>query len=35
VREYLNTRFPGQWIDRAAPIACPPRSLSFTPFFFS
>jgi hypothetical protein len=21
VREYLNTRFPGRWIGRAAPIA--------------
>jgi hypothetical protein len=26
VREYLNTRSPGRWIGRAAPVACPPRS---------
>jgi hypothetical protein len=26
VREYLNKRFPGRWIGRAAPIAWPPRS---------
>jgi hypothetical protein len=24
VREYLNTRFPGRWIGREAPIAWPP-----------
>jgi hypothetical protein len=30
VREYLNTRFPGRWIDRAAPIAWPPRSPDLT-----
>lgn len=24
VRDFLNDRFPGQWIGRAAPIACPP-----------
>jgi hypothetical protein len=36
VREYLNTRFPGRWIGRAAPIAWPPRSLDLTPLeFFS
>jgi hypothetical protein len=29
VREYLNTRFPGLWIGRAAPIAWPPRSPDF------
>src|SRR5215510_12452991 len=29
VREYLNTRFPGRWIGRAAPIAWPPRSPDF------
>ena len=36
VREYLNTRFPGRWIGRAAPIAWPPRSPNLTPldFFF-
>ena len=28
-REYLNTRFPGRWIGRAAPIAWPPRSPDF------
>jgi hypothetical protein len=26
VREYLNTHFPGRWIGRVAPLACPPRS---------
>jgi hypothetical protein len=31
VREYLNTRFPGRWISRAAPIAWPPRSPDLTP----
>ena len=31
VREYLNTRFPGRWIGRAAPIAWPPRSPDLTP----
>jgi hypothetical protein len=31
VREYLNTRFPGRWIDRAAPIAWPlPHLLGVT-----
>jgi hypothetical protein len=25
LREYLNTRFPGRWIRRAAPIAWPSR----------
>jgi hypothetical protein len=32
VREFLNTRFPGRWIGRAAPIEWPPRS--YTPGFF-
>jgi hypothetical protein len=34
--EYLNTRFSGRWIGRAAPIAWPPRSPDLTPpnFFF-
>jgi hypothetical protein len=31
VREYLNTRFQGRWIGRAAPIAGPPRSPLLTP----
>jgi hypothetical protein len=31
VREYLNTRFPGRWIGRSAPIAWPPRSPDLTP----
>jgi hypothetical protein len=31
LREYLNTRFPGRWIGRAAPIAWPPRSPDLTP----
>jgi hypothetical protein len=31
VREYLNTRFPGRWIGRAAPIAWPPCSPALTP----
>jgi hypothetical protein len=26
VFDYLNTRFPGRWIGRAAPIAWPARS---------
>jgi hypothetical protein len=26
VHEYFNTRFPGQWIGRAAPIAWPVTS---------
>ena len=34
VREYLNTRFPGRWIGRAAPIAWPPRSPDLTPMDF-
>jgi hypothetical protein len=36
VREYLSTRFPGQWIGRAAPIAWPLHSPDLTPldFFF-
>jgi hypothetical protein len=34
VREYLNTRFPGQRIDRAAPTECPSRSLNLTPLDF-
>ena len=35
VREYLNTRFPGRWIGRAAPIAWPPRSPILVPWIFS
>jgi hypothetical protein len=31
VREYLNTRFPGLWNGRAAPIAWQPRSTDLTP----
>ena len=34
VREYLNTRFPGRWVGRAAPIAWPPRSPDLTPMDF-
>jgi hypothetical protein len=34
VCKYLNTRFPGRWIGRAAPIACPPRSPDLTPLDF-
>jgi hypothetical protein len=34
VREYLNTRFPGWWIGRAAPRAWPPRSPDLTPMDF-
>ena len=34
VREYLNTRFPGRWIGRAAPLAWPPRSPDLTPLDF-
>jgi len=34
VREYLNTRFPGRWIGRAAPIAWPPCSPDLTPLDF-
>ena len=34
VHEYLNTRFPGRWIGRAAPIAWPPRSPDLTPMDF-
>ena len=34
VREYLNTRFPGRWIGREAPIAWPPRSPDLTPMDF-
>jgi hypothetical protein len=30
VRDYLNTRFPGRWICRAAPKAWPPRSPDLT-----
>jgi hypothetical protein len=35
-REYLNTRFPGRWIGRAAPIAWPPHSpdLTFLDIFY-
>jgi hypothetical protein len=35
VCEYLNTLFPGRWIDRAAPIAWPCRSPDLTPLDFS
>jgi hypothetical protein len=35
VREYLNTRFPGRRIGRAAPIAWPPRSPDLKPLDFS
>jgi hypothetical protein len=31
MRDYLNTRFPGWWTDRAAPIAWPPRSPDLPP----
>jgi hypothetical protein len=34
VREYLNTRFPGRWIEGAEPIAWPLRSPVFTPLDF-
>ncbi|XP_023725909.1 uncharacterized protein LOC111874552 [Cryptotermes secundus] len=34
VHEYLNARFPGRWIGRAAPIAWPPRSPDLTPLEF-
>jgi hypothetical protein len=34
VQGYLNTRFPGRWIGRAAPIASPPRSPDLTPLEF-
>jgi len=34
VREYLNNRFPGRWIGRAAPIAWPQRSPDFIPLDF-
>jgi hypothetical protein len=34
VREYLSTRFPGRWMDRAAPIAWPPRSLDLDFFLW-
>jgi hypothetical protein len=30
VLEYLNTRFPGRWICRVAPIAWPPGSPDLT-----
>jgi hypothetical protein len=33
-REYLNTRFSGRWIGRAAPIAWPPCSPDLTPLDF-
>jgi hypothetical protein len=35
VQVYLNTSFPGRWIGRAEPIACPPRSpdLALLDFF--
>jgi hypothetical protein len=34
VREYLDTRFPGRLIGRAALIAWPPRSPDLTPLEF-
>ncbi|GFG36095.1 hypothetical protein Cfor_03668 [Coptotermes formosanus] len=34
VRKCLNTRFPGRWIGRAAPIPWPPRSPDLTPLDF-
>lgn len=34
VRDYLNDRFPNQWIGRSAPIAWPPRSPDLTPLDF-
>jgi hypothetical protein len=35
VREYLNPRFPGRWIGRAATMAWPPRFPDLTtPGFF-
>jgi hypothetical protein len=34
VRKYLNTRFPGRWIGRAAPITWPPRFRDLTPLDF-
>jgi hypothetical protein len=34
VRKCLNTRFPGQWIGRAAPIPWLPRSPDFIPLDF-
>jgi hypothetical protein len=34
VWKYFNTHFPGQWICRAAPIACPSHSLDLTPLDF-
>jgi hypothetical protein len=34
VLEYLNTRFPSQWIGQAVPIAWPPRSLDLTTLNF-
>jgi hypothetical protein len=35
VCEYLNIRFQGRWIGRAAPMAWPPRSLDLTHLDFS
>jgi hypothetical protein len=35
MREYMNTRFPGRWIGRAAQIEWPPRSPDHTPLIFS
>jgi hypothetical protein len=32
--KYLNTRFQGRWIGRAAPIAWPPRSPDLTSLDF-
>jgi hypothetical protein len=31
VHEYLNTRFAGRWIGRAAPVGLPPRSPDLIP----
>jgi hypothetical protein len=31
VRDFLNVNFPGPWIGRGGPIACPPRSPDLTP----
>ena len=31
VRNYLNDRFEGRWIDRGAEYAWPPRSSDMTP----
>jgi hypothetical protein len=34
VPKYLNTRFQGQWIGRALPIAWPPHSPDLTPLHY-